>query len=94
MLVIKGSNGIFRTVMYRKQTHKDRYLHANSHHCPSQKMGLLHTMATRTVRIANDQRIDEENTYLRQSLQNTGYLVKNISQAIRRAQKIKTAVNI
>lgn len=74
-----NAEGKFSTTVYRKKTHTDRYLHADSHHCPSQKIGLLHTMATRTIRIADAQHVEEEKSYLRQTLQNNGYILRNMN---------------
>ncbi|XP_050528175.1 uncharacterized protein LOC126898277 [Daktulosphaira vitifoliae] len=94
VMVKKQPNGKFGTGVYRKSTHTDRYLHADSHHCPSQKMGLLHTMATRAVRIADENHVNEEKTYLRQALKNNGYTIKNINKAIKKAEKRKNATRI
>lgn len=55
-------------------------------------LGLLYTMATQAVRIVDDQHIQEEITYPLQSLQNNRYSLKNINQAIRRAQKQNKSV--
>jgi len=65
VLIKRAPEGKFSTTVYRKNTHTDRYLHADSHHCPSQKMGFLHTMATRAVRKANEQHVEEEMAYIR-----------------------------
>ncbi|XP_050532593.1 uncharacterized protein LOC126900718 [Daktulosphaira vitifoliae] len=89
VMVNKQPNGKFGTGVYRKSTHTDRYLHADSHYCPSQKMELLHTMATRAVRIDEENHVNEEKTYLRQALKNNGYTIKNINKAIRKAEKRK-----
>jgi len=71
----------------------DRYLHVTSHHCPTQKMGLFHTMATRAVRIADIQNREVKKDYLRQFMQNNGYMLKNINKAIKRAKNKQTTKN-
>ena len=52
VLITKREDGSLSHQVYRKKTHTDRYVHASSHHHPSQKMGILHTLATRAVRIS------------------------------------------
>jgi len=94
VLVRKQANGKFSTGVHRKSTHTDRYLHADSHHCPTQKMGLLDTMATRAVRIADKDHIKEEKGYLRQALQNNGHTLTNINKALRKAERRKNIVTI
>ena len=51
--------------VFRKKSHTDNYLYANSHHYPSQKMGVLLTLFTRVFRISDDTHIEEEIEHLR-----------------------------
>jgi len=54
-----------------------------------------HTMATRAVRIADERNKENEKNYLRQAIQNNGYMLKNINIAITRAEnKNNNRINI
>jgi hypothetical protein len=54
VLIKRKSNGDLGHVVYRKKTHTENYLHANSHHHPNQKLGVLKTLATRAIRISDE----------------------------------------
>ena len=45
--------------VYRKKTHMEQHLHANSHHFPTQKFGVLNTPATRAVMILDKDHLEE-----------------------------------
>ena len=47
VLLTKKEGGGLGYQVYRKDTHTDRYIHANSHYHPSQKVGIIRTLATR-----------------------------------------------
>ena len=53
VLITKNKDGSLAHQVYRKKTHTDRYLHATSHHHPSQKLGILNTLAIRAIRISD-----------------------------------------
>ena len=40
VLITKRNEGTLGHQVYRKKTHTDRYLHADSHHLPTQKLGV------------------------------------------------------
>jgi hypothetical protein len=50
VLINKKEDGNLGHVVYRKKTHTENYLHASSHHHPTQKLGVLNTLATRAIR--------------------------------------------
>jgi len=68
--------------VFRKKTHTDSYLHVESHHHPSQKIWVLHTLATRETRISDKEHIQEEIDHLTKVFKNIGYRDKDIKQAI------------
>lgn len=72
--------------MYRKATHTDLYLHSSSHHHPSQKVGILKTLALRAHRICDEDHIDQELTHLRHVFRLNGYSYKKISKAFNQAK--------
>uniref|UniRef100_A0A1B6D9B7 Reverse transcriptase domain-containing protein n=1 Tax=Clastoptera arizonana TaxID=38151 RepID=A0A1B6D9B7_9HEMI len=49
VLVIRKNGSLGHTV-YRKPTHTDRYLNADSHHHPAQKQAVLSTLANRAIK--------------------------------------------
>ena len=68
--------------MFRKKTHTDSYLHADSHHHPSQKIGVLNTLAIRASRIADSKHIKKEEDHLKEVFKNIGYKPKVISKTL------------
>ena len=48
-LVTRNDNGFLSHQVYRKKTYTDRYLNARSYHHPSQKLGVLNTLAVRAL---------------------------------------------
>ena len=60
VLITKHGDGSLAHQVYRKPTHTDRYLHANSHHFPSQKLGVINTLITRALRISDKERMEQE----------------------------------
>ena len=63
-------------------THTERYLHANSHHFPPQKLGIITTLATRAHRISDIDHIDQELEHLHQVFRMNGYDSKQINKII------------
>ena len=50
--------------VFQKKTHTEQYLHASSHHFPTQKLGILNTVATRALRMSDDKSFDKEKSHL------------------------------
>lgn len=50
-------------------------------------MGILHTTATRAVKIIDEIHVKEEKAYLRQALQNNEYALTNIDKSLRKVEK-------
>jgi hypothetical protein len=85
VLIKRKSNGDLGHAVYRKKTHTENYLHANSHHHPNQKLGVLKTLATRAIRISDEAHLDKETDHLTKTFKNIGYKHKDIKNAINRA---------
>lgn len=49
ILLSRNDDGSFSHQVYHKKTHTKQYLHANSHHFPTQKLGVLNTLAIRAL---------------------------------------------
>ena len=60
ILLSRNDNGSFSHQVYRKKTHTEKYLHANSHHFPAQKLGVVNTLATRALRVYDENHLKEE----------------------------------
>ena len=86
-MLTKKIDGSLSHQVYHKKTHTDRYLHAESHPHPSQKGGILNTLATRAVRISDTEHLKEELAHLSRVLQENGYKIKDIKRAFKKAQK-------
>jgi len=50
-------------------------------------MGLLNQTVTRAVRISDEQNKEVEKKYLQRIMQNNGYMLKNINEAIKENRK-------
>jgi len=73
VLISKNDDGSFSHEVFQKKTHIEKYLHANSHHFPAQKLGVLNTLATRVMRISNKKNFDKEKAHLLNVFVNNGY---------------------
>jgi hypothetical protein len=69
VLINRKEDGNLGHVVYRKKTHTENYLHASSHHHPTQKLGVLNTLATRAIRISDEEHLEHEKISPLQSLQ-------------------------
>ena len=73
ILVTRKKNGTIGHEVFGKKTHTERYLHADSHHHPAQKIGALNTLAIRASRISDEEHINEENNHLTNVFKTIGY---------------------
>jgi hypothetical protein len=85
--VTKRPDGSLSHQVYRKKTHTEQYLHADSHHHPSQKLGVLNTLATRAFRISDDEHLEEEKKHLLNVFKNNGYKKHQVMKAFQNATK-------
>ena len=47
ILITRKDDGTLAYQVYRKKTHRDKYIHTDSHHHPTQNIGVFNTLATR-----------------------------------------------
>jgi hypothetical protein len=87
VLITRKQDGTLGHKVFRKKTHTDSYLHADSHHHPSQKMGVLNTMATRAARISDKDHLKEEIDHLTKVFKNIGYRDRDIAKAMDKKDK-------
>jgi len=58
ILLSRRDDGSICHQVFWKKTHTEQYFHANSHHFLTQKFGVLNTLATRALRISDDDHLD------------------------------------
>ena len=58
VLITKKEDNSITHQFYKNPTHTDKYFHANSHHFPSQKLGVINTLITRALRISNKEHVE------------------------------------
>jgi hypothetical protein len=87
VLITRKQDGTLGHKVFRKKTHTDSYLHAESHHHPSQKMGVLNTMATRATRISDKEHLKEEIDHLTKVFKNIGYRDRDIKKAMDKKER-------
>ena len=85
VLLSKQGNGKLGYQVYRKKTHTYKYLHAESHHHPAQKIGIIHTLAVRATRISDTSHLGTEMEHLRKVFKENGYQDEHINKAIAEA---------
>jgi len=67
--------------VYRKSTHTNRYLHAESHHHPAQKQSAINSLVHRVFIISEKKTFTELN-HLKIALQKNGHNKKDIIKII------------
>ena len=87
VLIIRKEDGSLGHKVFRKSTHTENYLHADSHHHPSQKFGVLNTLAITTLRISHSDHLDEEKKHLVSVFKSIGYKEKEIRMAIKSVER-------
>lgn len=69
--------------VYRKPTHLDRYLNANSHHHPAQKIAVLNTLVHQACEMSDRDSWKDEKLYLYRAL-GYGFRKKDVDKAFLR----------
>jgi hypothetical protein len=83
VLVTKKQDGMFGHKVFRKKTHTDSYLHADSHHHPYQKIGVLNTLAIRETRISDKYHLEQDMDHLTRVFDSIGYGENDIKNVIK-----------
>ncbi|XP_018311528.1 uncharacterized protein [Mycetomoellerius zeteki] len=82
VLVSKKADGTLGHQVYRKPTHTDRYLHAESHHHPAQKQSAINSLVHRAFTISDKEHLQTELNHLKLTLQKNGHDKKDITKVI------------
>ena len=81
VLITKTREGTLQHTVYRKPTHTNRYLNAESHHHPTQIQGVANTLISRSIRLADNDNREQELTNITIALKNNGYKNHTIQKA-------------
>ncbi|XP_018305550.1 uncharacterized protein [Mycetomoellerius zeteki] len=73
VLVSKKADGTLGHQVYRKPTHTDRYLYAESHHHPAQKQSAINSLVHRAFTISDKEHLQTELDHLKLALQKNGH---------------------
>ena len=90
VLVYKKSNGTLGHTVYRKPTHTNRYLNAESHHHPAQLKSVVKTLIKRSERLADNENYNTESKIIKEALQQNGYNEQFIKKATKQQKKSTT----
>lgn len=77
--VIRKPDGTIGHTVYRKSTHTDRYLHAASHHHPSNFTSVVSALVNRAIAICDNDHREEELRHVDAALLKNGYSSKQRS---------------
>ena len=72
-VLVKRENNSFKTSVYRKPTHTDRYTHFTSHHHPRVKTGTIKCLMRRAEKICDNGNRGKEVTHIRNTFVKNGY---------------------
>ena len=87
VLVEKKEDGTLGHSVFRKKTHTDRYLHADSHHHPQQKFGVIKTLFHRACSLSDAASIGKEKQHLMETFQMNGFRRENILKIIHKMER-------
>ena len=87
VLVIKEEDGSLGHTVYRKNTHTNRYLHADSNHHPAVKKGILNSLVTRAKKICDTEHHAQEKRILQSIFRENGYNSKFINKILQKKQR-------
>jgi hypothetical protein len=85
IMIHRKENGSLGHGVFRKKTHTDLYLNADSHYHPSQKRGVLTTLLHRARSIADEENLPKELDHLQKTFQENGFSRREVNQALRKA---------
>lgn len=70
--------------VYRKPTHRNRYLNTGSYHHPAQEYEVLNTLVNRAINISDSDSWGDEKQMLMEALWQNDYTITQINQAFRK----------
>ena len=79
---MKREDGVYKTSVYRKPTHTDRYTHFTSHHHPRVKTGTVKCLVRRAEKICDKENKGKEITHIRNTFLKNGYPKQLVSRIL------------
>lgn len=89
ILITRNMDGTLGHAVYRKRTHTDLYLNANSCHHPAQRNSVLNTLVHRARSICDKESLPGELQHLKDTFKKNGYSENQIRRALKNDQKKK-----
>lgn len=83
LLITRNPDQTLDYTVYRKPTHTNRYLNANSHHHPPQIQSVANTLVSRSFRLTKPTNRQQELQKISTALEENNYKKHNIKKAIR-----------
>lgn len=77
LVQVREDGGLGHSV-YRKPTHTDRYLHANSHHHPRQLFSVVTSLTNRAFDLCDENHIESELAHIQCVLRKNGYKCQSL----------------
>jgi hypothetical protein len=82
-VLVKREDGAYKTTVYRKSTHTDRYTDFISHHHPRVKSGTIVYLVRRAQKICDDENRGKEITHIRSTFMKNGYPTGLVSRILK-----------
>ena len=85
ILLSRKEDGSLAHKVYRKKTHIDKYIRYDSHHHPTQKIGVINSLTIRAKRISDAAHLDCELEHLVKVFKDNGYNENLIRKTMKRS---------
>ena len=82
ILIWKQNDGSLSHRVYYKKAHIDRDLHAESRHHLAQKIGVINTLETRSIRVPNSDHVEQELNHLDDVFKKNGYKEHQLKKVV------------
>lgn len=86
ILIKRTEEGQIETKVYRKGTHRDRYLNFNSFHHKSQNISVIDALAYRAFKICSQNYLQDKLYYIKRTLQENAFPIEFINRRIERME--------
>ncbi|XP_015124857.1 uncharacterized protein LOC107046694 [Diachasma alloeum] len=91
VLVHRNEDGSLGHRVYRKPTHTDRYIHAFSHHYPSQKTSVISSLMYRALTISQPEYLEAGVQHLDKALNNNEFQSKQVHRVLHKLKNKNSA---
>jgi len=86
MFLSKKADNTLSHQMYKKPTHTNKYLHAESHHHLAKKQSAINSLVHRAFTTCDREHLQTKLNHLKQALQKNGHDKKHINKIINNQQ--------